>query len=61
LRYVPFTSYRFLQTLPLPATPSPKAPTFGAIRIVFPLIGVTPVSCNGPGLPATLGKQQKTP
>ncbi|MDY0270674.1 MAG: hypothetical protein RBR25_16500, partial [Trichloromonas sp.] len=29
-----------------------------AIRIVFPLAGVTPVSCNRPGLPATLGKQK---
>ncbi|MDY0227159.1 MAG: hypothetical protein RBR38_10055, partial [Desulfomicrobium apsheronum] len=30
-----------------------------AIRIVFPLIGATPVSCNRPGLPAPLGKPQK--
>jgi len=30
-----------------------------AIRIVFPLVGVTPVSSNRPGLPATLGKQNE--
>jgi hypothetical protein len=30
-----------------------------AIRIVFPLIGVTPVSFNEPGLPATLGKPKR--
>jgi len=30
-----------------------------AIRIVFPLIGVTPTSFSRPGLPATLGKRKK--
>ncbi|WP_303721322.1 hypothetical protein, partial [Malonomonas rubra] len=30
-----------------------------AIRIVFPLIRVTPASCNRPGLPAPLGKPKK--
>lgn len=30
-----------------------------AIRIVFPLIGVTPTSFSRPGLPATLGKHNK--
>jgi len=30
-----------------------------AIQIVFPLVGVTPVSSNRPGLPATLGKPKK--
>jgi hypothetical protein len=29
-----------------------------AIRIVFPLVGATPVSCNRPGSHATLGKRK---
>ncbi|MGR2934536.1 hypothetical protein ABMY10_22820, partial [Vibrio vulnificus] len=32
-----------------------------AIRIVFPLVSVTPFSFKWTGLPALLGKQQKSP
>jgi len=59
LRYVLLTSYCFLQTLSLPTTPSPKAPTVGAIRIVFPPVGVTP-AYRRLGLPAMPGKQKGT-
>jgi len=45
--------------LSLPSDPAVTSNAL-AIRIVFPLAGVTPVSCNRTGLPATLGKQ-KTP
>jgi len=41
--------------LSLPSDPAVTSNAL-AIRIVFPLIGVTPVSFNRPGLPATLGK-----
>jgi len=44
--------------LSLPSDPAVTSNAL-AIRIVFPLIGVTPVSFNRPGLPATLGKLQK--
>ncbi|MGR2884573.1 hypothetical protein ABMX65_22825, partial [Vibrio vulnificus] len=42
----------FLQTPPL-------ASDALAIRIVFPLVSVTPFSFKWTGLPALLGKQQK--
>jgi hypothetical protein len=45
--------------LSLPSDPAVTSNAL-AIRIVFPLIGVTPVSLNGPGLPATLGKPKGT-
>jgi hypothetical protein len=41
--------------LSLPSDPAVTSNAL-AIRIVFPLIGATPVSPNRPGLPATLGK-----
>ena len=44
--------------LSLPSDPAVTSNAL-AIRIVFPLIGVTPVSCNRPGLPAPLGKPKK--
>jgi hypothetical protein len=44
--------------LSLPSDPAVTSNAL-AIRIVFPLIGVTPVSYNRPGLPATLGKPRK--
>ena len=44
--------------LSLPSDPAVASNAL-AIRIVFPLVGVTPVSFNRPGLPATLGKQKK--
>jgi hypothetical protein len=44
--------------LSLPSDPAVTSNAL-AIRIVFPLIGVTPVSLNRPGLPATLGKPRK--
>lgn len=50
---VHLTSYGFLQTPPL-------ASDALAIRIVFPLVRVTPFSFKWTGLPALLGKQQKT-
>jgi len=43
--------------LSLPSDPTVTSNAL-AIRIVFPLVGATPVSCNRPGLPATLGKQK---
>ncbi|RYU54320.1 hypothetical protein ERW56_06905 [Aliivibrio finisterrensis] len=49
---VHLTSYGFLQTPPL-------ASDALAIRIVFPLVGVTLLSCKQTGLPALLGKQKK--
>ncbi|EPE0814534.1 hypothetical protein ACR9PC_004137, partial [Vibrio vulnificus] len=49
---VHLTSYGFLQTPPL-------ASDALAIRIVFPLVRVTPFSFKWTGLPALLGKQQK--
>ncbi|POB26661.1 hypothetical protein CRN47_05815 [Vibrio vulnificus] len=51
---VHLTSYGFLQTPPL-------ASDALAIRIVFPLVRVTPFSFKWTGLPALLGKQQKRP
>ncbi|RYU46065.1 hypothetical protein ERW49_10375, partial [Aliivibrio finisterrensis] len=45
--------YGFLQT-------SPLASDALAIQIVFPLVGVTLLSCKQTGLPALLGKQKKT-
>ncbi|RYU81467.1 hypothetical protein ERW52_16525, partial [Aliivibrio finisterrensis] len=45
-------SYGFLQTPPL-------ASDALAIRIVFPLVGVTLLSCKQTGLPALLGKQKR--
>jgi hypothetical protein len=43
----------------------PSEPTVAgyalAIRIVFPLVGVTPVSFSKPVMPAMLGKPQKGP
>ena len=42
--------------LSLPSDPAVTGNAL-AIRIVFPLVGATPVSFNRPGLPATLGKQ----
>ncbi|RYU79358.1 hypothetical protein ERW52_19585, partial [Aliivibrio finisterrensis] len=45
-------SYGFLQTPPL-------ASDALAIRIVFPLVGMTLLSCKQTGLPALLGKQKK--
>jgi hypothetical protein len=45
---VPFTSYGFLQTLPL-------ASNALAIRILFPSVRVSQVSFNLTGLPASLG------
>ncbi|WP_299142459.1 hypothetical protein [uncultured Vibrio sp.] len=47
------TSYRFLQTLPL-------ASNALAIRIIFPSVRVIQVSFDLTGLPASLGKQQKS-
>lgn len=44
--------------LSLPSDPA-VADNALAIRIVFPLVGATPVSFNRPGLPATLGKQKR--
>ena len=44
--------------LSLPSDPAVAGNAL-AIRIVFPLIGATPVSCNRPGLPAPLGKPKK--
>jgi len=44
--------------LSLPSDPAVTSNAL-AIRIVFPLIRVTPVSYYRPGLPAPLGKQQK--
>ncbi|RYU40930.1 hypothetical protein ERW49_18855, partial [Aliivibrio finisterrensis] len=44
--------YGFLQT-------SPLASDALAIQIVFPLVGVTLLSCKQTGLPALLGKQTK--
>ena len=41
--------------LSLPSDPAVASNAL-AIRIVFPLVGATPVSFNRPGLPATLGK-----
>ncbi|MEZ4601689.1 MAG: hypothetical protein R2940_18010 [Syntrophotaleaceae bacterium] len=41
--------------LSLPSDPAVASNAL-AIRIVFPLVGVTPVSFNRPGLPASLGK-----
>ncbi|RYU49308.1 hypothetical protein ERW57_15815 [Aliivibrio finisterrensis] len=49
---VHLTSYGFLQTPPL-------ASDALAIRIVFPLVGMTLLSCKQTGLPALLGKQKK--
>ena len=46
--------------LSLPSDPAVTSNAL-AIRIVFPLIGVTPVSYNRPGLPATLGKPKNRP
>jgi hypothetical protein len=43
--------------LSLPSDPAVASNAL-AIRIVFPLVGVTPVSFNRPGLPASLGKQK---
>ncbi|MFV0449546.1 MAG: hypothetical protein ACK5MF_13990, partial [Vibrio sp.] len=48
---VHLTSYGFLQTPPL-------ARDALAIRIVFPLVRVTPLSFKWTGLPALLGKQK---
>ena len=45
--------------LSLPSDPAVTSNAL-AIRIVFPLVGATPVSFNRPGLPATLGKQQES-
>ena len=53
LRYGHFTSYGFLQTPPL-------ASDAIAIQIVFPSVGVTRISFNPLGLPASPGKQKKT-
>ncbi|PCH94707.1 MAG: hypothetical protein COB83_10835 [Gammaproteobacteria bacterium] len=50
---VPLSSYGFLQTLPL-------ASNALAIRIVFPLVRVTPLSFKWTGLPASLGKLKYT-
>ncbi|MFT5923672.1 MAG: hypothetical protein ACI9LE_000657, partial [Paraglaciecola sp.] len=47
------TSYGFLQTLPL-------ASDALTIRIVFPLVRVTPLSFKWTGLPASLGKHKKS-
>ena len=44
--------------LSLPSDPAVASNAL-AIRIVFPLVGATPASFSRPGLPATLGKQQK--
>jgi len=44
--------------LSLPSDPAVTSNAL-AIRIVFPLIRVTPASCNRPGLPAPLGKPKK--
>jgi hypothetical protein len=44
--------------LSLPSDPAVTSNAL-AIRIVFPLVGATPVSFNRPGLPATLGKQKR--
>jgi hypothetical protein len=46
------TSYSFLQTPPL-------AVDALAIRIIFPLVRVTPLSFKQTGLPASLGKQKR--
>ena len=43
--------------LSLPSDPAVASNAL-AIRIVFPLIGVTPASFSRPGLPAPLGKQK---
>lgn len=53
-RCVPYTSYRFLQTPPL-------ASDALAIQIVFPVIGVTPASFSGVGLPTLPGKRWGRP
>jgi len=42
--------------LSLPSDPAVASNAL-AIRIVFPLVGVTPASLSKPGLPASLGKQ----
>jgi hypothetical protein len=47
-----------VHSLSLPSDPAVTSNAL-AIRIVFPLVGATPVSCNRPGLPATLGKQKR--
>jgi hypothetical protein len=44
--------------LSLPSDPAVTSNAL-AIRIVFPLVGATPVSFNRPGLPATLGKPKR--
>ena len=49
---VHLTSYDFLQTLPL-------ASNALVIRIIFPWVGATLLSCKQTGLPALLGKQKK--
>jgi len=48
---VPLTSYGFLQT------PSLASDAL-AIRIIFPLVRVTPLSSKRTGLPASLGKHK---
>jgi len=50
---VPLTSYGFLHTPPL-------ASGALAIRIIFPLVRVTPLSFKWTGLPASLGKHKKS-
>jgi hypothetical protein len=50
--YVHLSSYGFLQTLSL-------ANNALAIRIIFPLVRVTPLSFKWTGLPASLGKHKK--
>jgi hypothetical protein len=44
--------------LSLPSDPAVASNAL-AIQIVFPLVGATPASFSRPGLPASLGKQQK--
>jgi len=44
--------------LSLPSDPAVTSNAL-AIQIIFPLIRVTPASCNRPGLPAPLGKPIK--
>ena len=46
--------------LSLPSDPAVASNAL-AIQIVFPLVGVTPASFSRPGLPASLGKQQRGP
>jgi hypothetical protein len=50
---VHLSSYGFLQTLSL-------ANNALAIRIIFPLVRVTPLSFKWTGLPASLGKHKKS-